>query len=775
MGRTAILLAGVVALVFPLGLGLGLFMGKGRTLPEAARQEPAEAALEAEPRPPEEPVAPARAPRSESASREEEKALALAVSLRPPPVEKGGGKIEGAVHTVDGEPLAGVRIRATRNPRPEDDVYPIYRRNQKEPSLEEEVRNLIKSHQWQKAHRQEAQSGADGTFTIGGLVDSPYQLEARLEGYDIHHPIERWGYELRPGDRADFVATPVQEATIAVLLPDGRAPARATIRVEQRRGFNGGNYSGAESWTPREPRIELSAGTHSLIAVVNEGEAGEMASAPLELVVQAGTPLPPITLEVKGRPGIKGLLHFDPQEKFKDVEVWLSRIRPGTTPDPKVLSRQGGGSISNRSRGSSFLFNDLLPGSYVLAASHGRASFLVAEVVEIADRMVEHDLTVPLTDSSESFVLWVRGSQGEALREVEIQTGTKRKGGGGPQGTASSVPRPDGSFLVLHAGGPDEEGEEVTNFVQVRAPGFPPKAVDYRRAETSELTIQLEAPALLEVTVEGYSPAAYGGTLSVSVGEVKGSEGEEVPPGVRRFSPAFRGRRVFSPRRYSFAGGETQDLVNGPVSFGPLDPGSYQVVLQYMSGWQGGFPILTQPVTLQPGKNAVTLAMPPLYVLTVQVNGAKAGSRISLQSGGEGAQQLSISAQTGADSRALFDGLPQGTYTITYQGEGDSGDMQVSIPGQSEVVFQARKLNAMAVTLDDPEGGLARAGLQTGDLIIGLNGATFEDQNGWRGLLRQTRKEKQVKVLIQRGAETLEFSLEPGKLQEGGRLEPASR
>jgi hypothetical protein len=166
--------------------------------------------------------------------------------------------------------------------------------------------------------------------------------------------------------------------------------------------------------------------------------------------------------------------------------------------------------------------------------------------------------------------------------------------------------------------------------------------------------------------------------------------------------------------------------------------------------------------------------MPRLHSLKVLASGASGKCEFELSPIGD-PESWSVSGECGAEGQAIFDGLPEGTYRLKRSGGGESGDMIVAIPGQSEVVFQPRKQNAVQLMLVDAESELVRAGFKTGDLIVGANGVMFDDQEAWRALLRQVMKEKSASFLVERGGTTVEIHFDPAKLIEGGVLQPASR
>jgi PDZ domain len=490
--------------------------------------------------------------------------------------------------------------------------------------------------------------------------------------------------------------------------------------------------------------------------------------------VEPGRPLPRVVLQLRSRPGITGHLLLSKGDDFRFGVIHCLRVDPGRPPDLKRLVSEGMTNFSLRpEKGHLFTITGILPGTYLIGASRGNGPVLVADTVEVADQMVTRDLAMPPLARSDYLVLRVVGPDGRLLSDVDVSTGFRSKSGGSSVSGGGELRQPDGTFWVAHHGWQGLEDEEGTNSVTVRAEGYPAKTVEYRRSETSELTVELGEPAILDVTVEGYDPRTLEGTIGVAIEEEKAAE-EEGGDDSPRFRAARMARRRFSRMNLD----EAEEIANGKRTIGPLEPGNYRVLLQYQGGRRGGFPVAATPVTIRAGKNSVSIRMPALYSLRVRVDGGPRRMNLSLGPAQEGGDlPISSGQEVGSDGQAVFDGLPAGTYKITLHTDGEPGEMLVSVPGQREVRFQARKLDAMLLKLRDAEGRLAKAGFQDGDLIVGVNGAGFESRNEWWNLLRQGFKEKEVKVQVQRGGALLELSVDPRRIRdsEEAALEPASR
>ena len=132
----------------------------------------------------------------------------------------------------------------------------------------------------------------------------------------------------------------------------------------------------------------------------------------------------------------------------------------------------------------------------------------------------------------------------------------------------------------------------------------------------------------------------------------------------------------------------------------------------------------------------------------------------------------------GESGELVFEHLPAGDYKISVMGRG-SGEMTVSVPNQSRIEFAPVEPDAMVVTVDDPNGELAKAGFQSGDLIIGLEGAEFENMVQMQTLLAAAMASDAAALMILRGGRELEVKFDLKKLRGsrkmGGDIEPTTR
>jgi len=186
-------------------------------------------------------------------------------------------------------------------------------------------------------------------------------------------------------------------------------------------------------------------------------------------------------------------------------------------------------------------------------------------------------------------------------------------------------------------------------------------------------------------------------------------------------------------------------------------------------------------VRLGAGERTVSVSLPSLYDLVVSAPGLEEDSRLYLRPASDWEQNDSIQVNRDgrfdSEGQAVFRDLPAGKYRLR------TGDMreyaEVTVPC-GEFLLDTRKPDCMRVAIGDRESALYQAGLRGGDLIIGVDGVEYTNEQSFWGSFRGNGQDD-VNLLVLRGDERLEIAMKPvppaGDWWErlGGMLTPTTR
>ncbi len=746
----------LIVVGFVLGVGFGYFLGVRVWGPDLAQREPEVAAESAEV-----PVVEARAtavlPGESKPPAVERSALAEALRALPrAAVEPGAGSIKGHVRLETGEPLAGVRVTAYREGGLSVDENEKARRGAVD-DLDADVREFVAGVRWREAYRRESVTGDDGAYELRDLAESEFQVYAQLEGYAIERGSRRRDEKAdQPGTRVDFRAQVLVKVSVGVFLPDGGIPDAARIEWESGRRGEGTSYC---EWTREQAWIELSPAAYKLAAA--HGNEGRFRSDPQEVLITVGQVTPGLTFQLRERPGIEGRVIVPENEEIENLVVCLKPVAKGTLPEGVKFGRGERTEGVDPGSDNRFRFPDLAPGTYAIAAGRGDGAPVV-EIVDVADRTVTRDLTLPPLNPDNYVVLWVLGPNQEPLQDVFLSTETKTGWMARTDG-AFEIPRPDGSYWIRHFGAAEGENEagasdsaNVKHIIRVRSKKYGEREVEYRRGQARELTVRFGELTLVDVTLKGFAGSGHEGKISLKVRPL--------------------GKNSTGAAQYSTSQGRDRGLdPTGQASIGPLDPGHHEVVLLYGGDPYDSYEIHQVPIDVRLGKNSVSIPMPRLYQLRVVFEDSQPGARISIAPSRGRLVFGAGSREVGQDGSVVFEGLAADDYQLGQFAE----RMKVRVPEVSEVTFRPMTINALDVTVSDPQGSFGAAGLQNGDLVISINGFEFESMLRMQGLLFASLAGKEVKLTVLRGDRKFEISLDPKALMRpdglGGTLEPSSR
>lgn len=685
-------------------------------------------------------------------------------------VPAGDGKVAGKVLTQDGKPLAGARVRA----KPMEEERPSKRgKREAEPSLEDEVRAFAARRQRERALEREAVSGPDGAYALAGLpAAAGYWLAAELDGYSLYPQMNGHEWPVHAGAEIDFSGRPRASIRATVLLPDGSAPKDANIW--ERRGTS----SSGNGWTPASPEIDVSPGAFEVYATASAGEsrhahghhghAEDFKSDPQRVTVRAGDPPLELTFRLKSKPGIRGRV-IAPQGEDAAVSVYALRFAGGAPPDAERLRRDGK-SETVWTRDGTFALPGITSGTWLVGVGRQEEPLEVTQAVEVTDATVVLDLALPPPDRSRYVALTVAGPDGAPVADASVEV-EARSGHDSSSSSVSVLKRGEGTYWVpltdeaRKAWAANEPGAQVT--LKVSAADLGEKAVEIARGQ-ADAAVRFDTPATLEVTIAGYAGSGLEGALALSLERAEAGAGDE---------------SVMMRRHFSRSRGEDDPLdAEGRQSFGPVEPGAYEVVLSVMNeGSRGRYALPAErvPVRLVAGKNEIAVSLPQLHSLAVLVE-KPGGISLALERFG------GIEALADDSRRVRFEHLPAGTYTLRFF-EGDEHSktygqeqMTVTVPGPAEVRYRAQTLDAVRVDVHDPKGKLAQSGFQSGDYIIAIDGQEFESPDQMEALFMVSFSKEDAEFTVLRGTQMLQIPYKPkewikGPRGMGGSVEPAAR
>ncbi|CAG0984144.1 hypothetical protein PLCT2_02086 [Planctomycetaceae bacterium] len=680
-------------------------------------------------------------------------ALTLADLLARLQVElpaKGSGTISGTVKTPAGAAVAGVQISAKGIGE-----FNAQKPGASEATLEDEVLTLARCRRYAELTRVDTTTDADGKFTVSGLSEIPYRVQAKLEGYQLREPSD--AYRAKPGANLEFVASAVVRLEFDVLNPDGTQAKAARVHYEMDRG--GSSLQGGALRDAGWFHYDLEPGRYTIHA--EDADDSTIRSEASIVEIKVGEKPEKVVLRLIEKPCIKGKVTFEDPEAGNGANIYCVAYE-GTAPDPKSI---GSGdprarryvedrnsiptrSVEVRSGDGRYVVANLKPGTYlVVIRAHGE--LISSASVVLGSTPVVQDFNVPAPNPSLFVTLWVYSPENQLIQDVYLML--RYEDNGSMSGTSAQPSRrTDGSLRFLKQTAPEQASKDARYFVEVSSKVYGSLKLEYQREGKSELVARYETPATLTVTLNLPKDSALvsGLVISVSNGASRGFESENNPD-------------ANDPRIWKFEA---------------LVPGEYKVSLLLKGDdrfTRNQNTLSSRVITLISGANSLSLDVPSLFTLKVHVDEAN-GKDCSLRSTGA-ERSFGLSKRADENGDVYFTNILAGQYIISCSKTREK--MLVSVPETSEVVFTPQVFNSYRVSVSDEKGYVSLLGLRTGDLITAANGTEFKTSNQMEGTLQALMEEKSVKLTIQRGGATLTVEADLMKLfsDRGAKLEQYPR
>lgn len=655
---------------------------------------------------------------------------------------RGDKVIEGVVQDEDGEPVAGVLIQA----RPIDRSLPSRvdrgEATAKQRSLEEVVQDAVDAYYRGERSAVEAKTDAEGCYRVEGLLDLRYDVSAWLEGCDV---TARDGGRVQAGGTVNFVLRPVSKMTFDVLLPDGSRPERASIRWN-REGANG--RSGNDLWESSRPQIDIpSEGFFKVTASIQGdlredlGLSHDLESSQESFSLDVGAPRETITLQLRGRPKIRGRVRIPHPSIANTARIWYGLIPKDGAADEGWLRDFG---QSARVRSGRFETENLSNGTYAIAsAPHAELDMGKIERVEVSGVDVEIDLEIAPVPAEKCIVVVGTDGRGRGIADLNFSYEMKVLDDDEQSGWVQTMSRGGGEFWVV----PDKTLKE---FMEGR--GKPGAQVEVT-LNVSRLGSQKVAlsPGRRRIDVSFKS----GASVLVTVAAFS------VDDHFEKMSARLERRSDDPDRDDSWDWIDNEEVrEDGTVKLGPTEPGEHRVRLWLDIRVQGGrsdeVPVGEARFSVGEDDLAITASMIPLYRLMVRFEEETNGN-VSLQNDKED-MYLWASVR---DKKVEFRNVPAGEYSLHHYDNGNQR-MTVRIPEQQDVVFRAEDATCLRVHIYG-SGTYKEIGFKDGDVIVAVNGKQFEKAELLNAQMMIVDKES-AKLTVYRDGGTIQLNYDPSLL-----------
>lgn len=721
---------GKLAISTALGLVLGLLIGLAIGV-AVTQRTPAPAVADALP-PANQPLAdsppPLNAPSREDTpappkeTAKEPKAGAslqdLIANTEIPELPRGNGEITGHVRLENGEGLAGVEILLSAR-------YPE-KRIDSGATLEERVRDDIRYQRWQELARVTVVTDADGAYRAESLSETArYNISAKLEGWKIE-PVDTRG-AVQAGVTVDFQATASIRLKVEVRMPDGSLARYGRVSYDQ----VGSNRSAGSLFDDGTGELQLTPGTWKIRG--SQGNDYEYQGEEVLLEIVAGATPETLVLQLAARAGVRGTIVVPKLYKNPRFQVLLVKDPPADTPgDLQEMRKTRPKEVSTRSSPyesgpRTFSILDVEPGAYRLLLVMGN------EIVDWKDVTVSGDLqevglTVPGPNADEYIVCRVTGPDGKVVTDarfsLDIRNENRSSGG-----SAEVVDPGDGTRWVARRVLDPREGRTFEDWwyeLEINSKQYGVLTRRIERDDLSEQVFQFEAPVTLELTVTGYNEHEMRDDLRWSM-VVRGERNRWVPPQARN--------------------GANQA---SPFSFGPVQPGEFDIVLSFAREMRSSRDLYREPVVLSAGENKLTVAMPLLYSLKLRCKDGRQAADINLQLGDK---RIYLDSSDRNIDGAILE-IPLLT-AGEYEAYTRHGRMKISVPATEVVDFAPRLYDCLEVTSIKAGGLIEQAGLRNGDRVFKVDGAEFGDVDMFRTqLMASLARESTTWTLVREGVVT---------------------
>lgn len=651
------------------------------------------------------------------AQREIEQALSRTAAPEFAAAPTGTGVIAGRIVDADDQPLAGVRVALHRDvSRRIDAAESGSRMPTSEDGVDLDTALRLAAEDWARTHGGDRTvvTGSDGRFRFDALSDCPFRLEPALEGWSFEAEDEK---HVWAGDEdVVFTGTRLARLRLELFASGGRVVDEALVSVRH------GRDRRQVRWTPDDPYVLFPGGVTRIQARADIFEG----RAPNEDGILAG--LVSEEIRTSARPGV------DVTERLElfPVAVLWGRVlgddrivRPifaeplddGETFDPELGLEDADSHYPN---GGSFIFR-LTPGRYAVGVYGEENEPTDWQVVEVAQGWNEIELERSPADLSRTIRVTPLADDGLRLDDVNyrfewtVDDGETKSEGMGVHRDVDGVDLIEfdnfGSFDI-------EDWPAGTRMWLVgQHVSFAEARVPYAQGQT-EATLNFVAPTQLFMTLGGFEP---GRRVSVEVRLAPKNAADDGRV-LAHAAPEHGSPRISPDGRIHF-----RNLPLGLVEIRLLGGGQHW--------WGGGAEILRRDLTLTEDDNHLTIDLPALHNLTLEIT-PEAKHRYLELFPADDPDADTIMAVGVEDGRARFRGLPAGSYIV--KDALTSARLEVSLPTGTVHWDLSNELLAVTITVSDREGWLASQGLEGGDVVTAVDGEPLDPEGEFLDVLRKS-------------------------------------
>ena len=581
------------------------------------------------------------------ASDESPSSRATAGSREEPAPPDAAGEIVGAVRLPDGSPVAGVVVRALL-PWPEArTTWDLGAGPPAADAAEDRVRRATEMARFTEDNSRWGTSDERGAYRLTGVGDARYALQAWKEGFLVA-PSDPASRQARPGDRADFVATPLAAIEASVVDADGRALQRAKLAFRQPSGAT----SFEADWTPERPTIWYAGGEFDVVACA--GESRELASEAVRVEGAPGRREGPFTFTVRARSGLRGRVVLPEGCTLEHGTLRVTRIPEGGTAADAELVRADRSSHVGRHAGTAFEFLDLEPGTYHIGLVidwDERATW--SDTVEVGEGIATSDLRVPEFTADRWIAVRVETPDGAlastATVSVSAKVGSTTRWIG-----VDRLRSVDGTVFVPRRIGRFDLDEVDECRVVASAKEYGSRSVLVAPRTRDVVVVRFVRPGRLEVVAPPGTAADLAAAIHLSI---RPKDPTATPsPGVENERPdTHRWRTAL------------------------LAPGA-NVVGIAVAGGIASQPVREFDVTIGEGTVEAPLALPPLRRVVLRLPGRARGTRVQLRPTAASRVGWPL-AETDRDGVAVFPWVPDGAYRAQVTGERNPAPPAVDVDG----------------------------------------------------------------------------------------------